>query len=172
MWFSAAPTSAPVEVHAKGTDLSVTFRHHTFHARFSGAKAEKQGFAPFDLDVVKLRGFVEKEGSAYVVVEAAGPSRSPKMAAHQCGAGTERAFVLFTISPRDELKKTDVVLVESCWHDLEPTTTDFVPKAGELLATWVTMKETNSAGSGIFIVWLSFDPAHPEHFVVDEEERR
>lgn len=109
--------AASASVQAKGSELVVTYRGHSTH--YALKHPSLKTFRAHRVTEASVEGFNEKDGTAWVLVNASGPSRSAEGAMKQCGAGTERVKILFAVNPRGEVKKPTVFVTESCWSSAE-----------------------------------------------------
>jgi hypothetical protein len=113
-------------------------------------------------ETVKL---LEQAGVVYLLVHVEGPSRSPEMAMHYCGAGSEEALALFAFNRSGEVKAPEFVVTRSCWQTIDEADADFHSPLDEHLVGDLEYVASSSAGgrlNEIIDVHVAFDPDHPD----------
>ena len=138
-----------------------------------------------DIDSIKTMYLAEKNGAVLMLLNISGPSRGRAAASGFCGAGMERALVLFKFDQQGEIETPSVVRYESCLATIEPKTgEDDAPHAeedGRIAATLVYFRELRKYDMrkpppddafGEVTVHVFFDPAQPDRGLVIKENCR
>jgi hypothetical protein len=172
---------AKVHIVYKGKAMEYNFRN----AQAVGPGKPYSALYLADIDSVKTMYLAENNGAVSMLLNIAGPSRGQAAASSFCGAGMERALVLFKFDQQGEIEKPSVVLYESCLATIEPKAGDedapHAEEDGEIVTTFVYFRELkkydlrkpppNDAFAEV-TVHVSFDPAKLDRGLVIKENCR
>jgi hypothetical protein len=157
----AGSTAPFVRMRWHDTSLMLTWEGRSLHY-------DVAEIGLYDIDKAKTVSLLEKAGVVYLLVHVEGPSRGPKGAMHQCGAGTEAGLALLAFDRHGQVKKPEFVVTESCWQDIygDDDVTFKTALDTHLVGaiSYIDHQRLGDAGAGDqrVMVHIAFDPEHPE----------
>ena len=130
------------------------------------SKPEYERFWFREIDEVRTRRLLEKDGKVYLLLDIEGPSVGGGNA--NCGAGTEKALALFRFDSEGLLDEPRVINYESCFQTIgqgdSPEEHSATPISSKQLFVKVFsfMRQRRADELDPVTVEVSFDPVHPE----------
>jgi hypothetical protein len=178
-----------VRVRWSDTTLHITYQgkkiDHDFRESAPGPDVpEYKRFEPSTIATVKTQRLFEKEGQVFMLLDVRGPSRGPEAAMSYCGAGEEKALVLFHSDSDGLLEEPQVVNYESCLYtigDPDDSSEDATPASPGAKQPFVkVLSFTRMRGPAdpkdfavnrdLVTVEARFDPNHPEQGLATQEK--
>jgi hypothetical protein len=167
----SVPAAPFVRMRWKKAELRLDYEGRSFRYAFDSSAASddprawRQRPLVYAIEKAQTVKLLEKDGVVYLLVRIEGPSRSPQMAMHMCGAGSEEGLALFTFTRDREVKPPAFVLTQSCWSSIMEGDSSFHSSIEANLVGRLSYFAPASADAGAMEtidVHVAFDPEHPE----------
>lgn len=137
------------------------------------SKPEYERFWLSGIDKVRTQRLLEKDGKVYMLLDIEGPSVGGGNS--NCGAGTEKALVLFRFDAEGLLEEPRVANYESCFLTIgqgdfaEGPGTTLISSRQPFVQIFSFMRQGRSDALDPVTVEARFDPVHPELGLVIKE---
>jgi len=178
-----------VRVRWSDTTLHITYQgkivDHDFRESAPDEdRPEYRRFWPGAIDTVKTQRLFENDGQVFMLLDVRGPSRGPEAAGSYCGAGEEKALVLFHLDSDGLLEEPQVVNYESCLYTIgapDDSSEDASPASSSSKQLVVKMfsftrmrgpadPKDFAVNRDLVTVEARFDPGHPKLGLLVEGE--
>jgi len=190
---SPSLTAQTPDSSSKVPFVRVRWNETTLHITYLGKQIEHDvstngNFVGVAIRKVTTQRLFESNGQLFMLLDVEGPSRGPTAAMGYCGAGEEKALVLFRMDADGLLVEPQVVNYESCFRSIEslddqesegerkdtkpaPITSHTPVEKG---FTYTRLRgpadpKDYAANREWVTVEVTFDPVHPELGLVTKE---
>ena len=186
---ASSPRVPFVRVRWSDTTLHITYQGKKIDHDFRESEPDQDGpeyrkFQPGGIGRVKTERLLQKNGQVFMLLDVQGSSRGPEAAGGYCGAGEEKALVMFHMDSDGLLEEPQVLTYESCLYTIgspdDSSNEGSSPALSSRQALVKVFSFTRMRGLAdpkdfavnrdMVTVEVQFDPGHPELGLVAKEK--